>query len=92
MIKVWLYLGPSCTDCPFSEELSAIEVDSLGLIQTPEPTLPLCQKGLTTPGLVRWIPFQRLSEFYLFIALVALRRVPGAAMASRELPTYLRRW
>jgi hypothetical protein len=49
----------------------------LGLIQTPELALSLCKKGLPTTGLVRWIPFWQLSQFYLFIALAALCRVLG---------------
>jgi hypothetical protein len=25
---MWMYPGPSCPDCPFSEELRAVEVDA----------------------------------------------------------------
>jgi hypothetical protein len=38
------------------------------------------------------VPFCWLTQFYLFIALTAMHRVLGAAVANREMPTCPRMW
>jgi hypothetical protein len=63
--KVWLYPRPSCLNCPSSEELSAVEVDSrihkvvdLGVDPNLRTGPPLCKKGLAVLGLVYLVLFR----------------------------------
>jgi hypothetical protein len=97
---MWLYPGPSCPNCPSSEELSAVERLTpgslkswiLGLVRTLGLALPLCKMGLPAPRVVCLVLFQWLMRFYLFIALAALHRGLRAAVASHEMSTRLRMW
>jgi hypothetical protein len=45
------------------------------------------REGLLVPGLVRYAPCQKLSQFNLFTVLTILRRVLGVAVISHGMPT-----
>jgi hypothetical protein len=81
--KMWMYQGTICFSSS-SEELSVVEINArptkssiLGSIRILGPALSLYEKGCSAPGLLCLDRFWQLTQFYLLIALVALRMVLG---------------